>query len=109
LLPGQRPHWRSAAFALHAAVSDHYDFDRDELYFIVCGQQPALPCVDQPPLVPLLAAGSRLFGERGSRFTSSAAPGESATVLVACAIVRLLRGVGSSRAWPPDSRRSFSP
>ena len=81
-----------AAFALHAAVSNNYDFYRDELYFIVCGQHPALGYVDQPPLIPLLAAASQLFGESRVAIHLIAALGGPAAVLVACATVRLLRG-----------------
>ncbi len=59
---------KAAAFAagltllLHLAANPHYGFFRDELYFIVCGQHPAFGYVDQPPLVPLAAALSQLFG-----------------------------------------------
>jgi hypothetical protein len=57
--------WLAAiAFLLHLAGNPHYGFFRDELYFIVCGRHPAFGYVDQPPLVPLLAALSQLhYGE----------------------------------------------
>jgi len=52
----------AAVFLAHLAGNPHYGFFRDELYFIVCGRYPAFGYVDQPPLVPLLAAGSQAFG-----------------------------------------------
>jgi hypothetical protein len=48
--------------ALHLGGNAHYGFFRDELYFIICGFRPDVGYVDQPPLVPLMAAFSQTFG-----------------------------------------------
>jgi hypothetical protein len=76
------------AFVIHAAVSGRYDFFRDELYFIVCGRHPAFGYADQPPLVPLLAAGSQLFGESLILMRLIAALGAAGLVLATCALAR---------------------
>jgi hypothetical protein len=58
-----------AAWSLAAALAvpfllagGHYDAFRNELYFIVCGRHPAFGYVDQPPLVPLIAALTQAGG-----------------------------------------------
>ena len=72
---------------IHLIANPHYGFFPDELYFIICGFHPAWGYVDQPPVVPLLSAGSQVFGH--SLFALRALPavfaaaGAYVTVLIA--------------------------
>jgi 4-amino-4-deoxy-L-arabinose transferase-like glycosyltransferase len=77
---------------VHLIGNPHYGFFRDELYFIICGFHPAWGYVDQPPVVPLLAAGSQLFGH--SLFLLRAIPAifAAAGAYVTCALVLELGG-----------------
>ena len=43
---------------VHAATAGRYDAQRNELYFLACGWHPDFGYVDQPPLVPLIAAAT---------------------------------------------------
>jgi hypothetical protein len=82
----------SIVFVIHLAANPHYGFFRDELYFIICGFHPAWGYVDQPPVVPLLAAISQLFGH--SLFLLRAIPAAFAAcgAYVTVAIVAELGG-----------------
>ncbi|MGA8533994.1 MAG: glycosyltransferase family 39 protein [Candidatus Tumulicola sp.] len=79
---------------VHLIGNPHYGFFRDELYFIICGFHPAWGYVDQPPIVPLLAAGSQLFGH--SLFLLRALPAlfAAAGMYVTCLLVLELGGGG---------------
>jgi hypothetical protein len=74
-------------FVFHLAANPHYGFFRDELYFIICGFHPQWGYVDQPPVVPLLAAASQLFGH--SLFLLRAIPAAfaGASVYTVCLLV----------------------
>lgn len=81
-----------ATLIVHLAGNPHYGFFRDELYFIICGFHPAWGYVDQPPVVPFLAAGSQLFGH--SLFLLRAIPAlfAAASVYTTCLLVAELGG-----------------
>ncbi len=77
---------------VHLIGNPHYGFFRDELYFIICGFHPAWGYVDQPPVTPLLAAASQLFGH--SLFLLRAIPAifAAAGAYVTCLLVIELGG-----------------
>lgn len=82
-VPGAMNHrapWIAAlvTLALHLAANANYGFFRDELYFIICGFSPQWGYVDQPPVVPLLAALTQLGGH--SLFLLRAVPAGCAAV-----------------------------
>src|SRR5258707_619018 len=79
-------------FLVHLAGNPHYGFFRDELYFIICGFRPAWGYVDQPPLVPLLAAGSQLFGRSLVLIRAVAALFAGCSAYVTCLIAIELGG-----------------
>ena len=86
--------WLGAAcFLVHLVANAHYDVFRDELYFIVCGLHPAFGYVDQPPLIPLIAAASyKLFGTALTPLRLVPALAMSATVALTADFARLLGG-----------------
>jgi hypothetical protein len=85
--------------AVHLALNGRYDIFRDELYFIVCGQHPALGYVDQPPLIPLIAAAFHaLFGASAWPLRLVPALAMAATTALAAEYTRLLGG-GRFAQW----------
>jgi 4-amino-4-deoxy-L-arabinose transferase-like glycosyltransferase len=80
-----------AALALHVWINGSYGYFRDELYFIVCGH-PAWGYTDQPPLMPLIAAGSdaAFHSLRGLRLVPALA--STATVALTAFAARMLGG-----------------
>jgi 4-amino-4-deoxy-L-arabinose transferase-like glycosyltransferase len=81
--------WAAVTLVAHVAVAGRYGFFRDELYFIVCGQHPAFGYADQPPLVPLLAAGTYALGHQLWMVRLIPALAAAGTVLAAVAFARL--------------------
>jgi 4-amino-4-deoxy-L-arabinose transferase-like glycosyltransferase len=53
----------AAKLAIHLATNGAYGFHTDELYYVICGQHPALGYVDFPPVTPMLARlNTSIFG-----------------------------------------------
>jgi len=89
----------AASLILHLLANGHYGFFRDELYFIVCGSRPDWGYVDQPPVVPLLAAWSHaLFGDSVLGFRLLPALAMSAGVALTAEFARLVGG-GRFAQW----------
>jgi 4-amino-4-deoxy-L-arabinose transferase-like glycosyltransferase len=98
-----------ASLALHALANGHYGFFRDELYFIVCGDHPAWGYVDQPPVVPLLAAGLHaLFGDFLWGFRLLPALVMSVTVALTAEFTRIVGG-GRFAQWLAGACILFAP
>jgi 4-amino-4-deoxy-L-arabinose transferase-like glycosyltransferase len=79
--------------ALHLLANGEYDYHRDELYFIVCGQRPDWGYVDQPPLIPLLASLMHaLFPNSLTMFRLIPALAHAGTVALTAETARKLDG-----------------
>jgi 4-amino-4-deoxy-L-arabinose transferase-like glycosyltransferase len=82
---------------LHLAVAARYDFFRNELYFIACGRHPGFGYVDQPPLVPLIAAATQLFGNNLLLLRLPAVLAATALVPVTASIANVLGGTRGAK------------
>jgi Dolichyl-phosphate-mannose-protein mannosyltransferase len=101
-----RPVWIIAAtiVVVHvvSSIVGPYGFFRDELYFIDCGRHPAFGYVDQPPIIPLLAAATQLFGHRLALLRVLPALAHAATAITTAALAGLLaQEIGED---PPRTR-----
>ncbi len=92
--------WSVAAIVaiVHLAVAPQYGIFRNELYFIVCGRHPAFGYVDQPPLVPLLAALTQAAGVNAWLLRIPAILAAAFLVPVTVALAQLL-GATTRGAW----------
>lgn len=84
--------------AVHVVSAGRYDIFANELYFIVCGRHPAFGYVDQPPLVPLLAAVTQLGGTNPWLLRLPAVIAAVALVPLTVSFVQLLGG-SARAAW----------
>jgi hypothetical protein len=96
------------ALVLHGALAGRYDLFRDELYFIVCGRHPQFGYVDQPPLVPLLAAGTYALGAHAWLLRLPAVLAAAALVWLTVAFVRVLGGRDGA-AWAAAIAAAVAP
>ena len=83
---------------MHLVSAGRYGIFANELYFIVCGRHPAIGYVDQPPLVPLIAAFTQLGGTNTWLLRLPAVVAAVALVPLTVAFVQLLGGNGRA-AW----------
>jgi hypothetical protein len=87
------------AVAIHLYASSSYGYFRDELYFIVCGEHPDWGYVDQPPLIPLIAAAMhRWFAPSLVMLRLVPALAHAATIALTGETARLLGGGRWSQA-----------
>lgn len=77
---------------VHAATAGRYDAQRNELYFLACGWHPDFGYVDQPPLVPLIAATTQAFGISTWMLRLPATIAAVALVFLAASFARMLGG-----------------
>ncbi|HEX4508131.1 MAG TPA: glycosyltransferase family 39 protein [Alphaproteobacteria bacterium] len=91
-----RPLWILFGLAaiVHLATAGRYDAMRNELYFIICGRHPDFGYVDQPSLVPLIAAATQMFGNSVWLLRLPAVLAVLAMIPLTAALTRLMGGDG---------------
>ncbi|HXN85479.1 MAG TPA: glycosyltransferase family 39 protein [Candidatus Binataceae bacterium] len=94
--------------AIYLALAGRYDTFRNELYFIACGRRPAFGYADMPPLVPLIAAATQLFGDSTwlLRIPSIAA---AVALIPLTAAFALLLGGNRTAAWMAGLAAAIAP
>jgi 4-amino-4-deoxy-L-arabinose transferase-like glycosyltransferase len=83
---------------IYLFTASRYDIFRNELYFIVCGRHPAFGYADLPPLVPLIAAATQLFGINVFLLRLPAILAALALIPITAEFARTLGG-GKPAAW----------
>ncbi|HEY1654025.1 MAG TPA: glycosyltransferase family 39 protein [Candidatus Tumulicola sp.] len=98
-----------AAVALaHLVNAGGYGIFANELYFIVCGRHPAFGYVDQPPLLPLIAAATQIGGTNAWLLRLPAVLAAVALVPMTVALAGLLGG-STRAAWLAGVAAAASP
>jgi hypothetical protein len=92
--------WMTALIltAIYLSVSGRYDTFCNELYYIASGRRPAFGYADNPPLVPLLAAATQLFGDHTWMLRVPSFAAIIALVPLTAAFARMLGG-DRTAAW----------
>lgn len=109
-----RSMWLAAALMGIAVALAHlvnaggYAIFANELYFIVCGRHPDFGYVDQPPLVPLIAAATQLGGTNAWLLRLPAVLAAIALVPMTVALVGVLGG-STRAAWLAAVAAAASP
>ncbi len=83
---------------IYLLTASRYDIFRNELYFIACGRHPAFGYADLPPLVPLIAAATQLFGVNVFLLRLPAIIAALALIPITAEFARTLGG-GKPAAW----------
>jgi hypothetical protein len=83
---------------IYVFTASRYDIFRNELYFIACGRHPDFGYADLPPLVPLIAAATQLFGINVFLLRLPAIIAALALIPITAEFARTLGG-GKAAAW----------